>query len=78
MTRPLNEHLLWKGKIQLANYPKTVTKPPMNLPEINQLTGHLINPVNYHEEMNRRYACYSRDYWWGVEQRKQLYRSNRT
>ena len=75
MTRPFNEHLLWKGKIQMANYPKSVAKPPMILPEINWLTGKEINPPDIHKERNRMNASLSRDYWFGVERRKQEYRS---
>jgi hypothetical protein len=74
MTRPFNEHLLWKGKIQKANYPKPLLKPPMLLPEINWLTGHVMNPPNIHREMNMAYATYSQKYWQGVEHRKQMYR----
>jgi hypothetical protein len=74
MTRPFNEHLLWKGKIQRANYPKPARKPPMILPEINSLTGHIINPPDIHGEMNAAYATYSQQYWLGVEKRKMAYR----
>lgn len=74
MTRPFNEHLLWKGKIQRANYPKPVQKPPMILPEINSLTGRVMNPPDYDKEMNEAYATYSRQYWLGVEERKRAYR----
>jgi len=74
MTRPFNEHLLWKGKIQQANYPKPTRKPPMILPEINWLTGHVMNPPDIHREMNAAYATYSQQYWLGVEERKRAYR----
>ena len=74
MTRPLNEHFLWKGAIQRANYPKSVAKPDMILPKICSLTGREINPPDLHSEMNRAYAQYSYQYWLGVELRKQLYR----
>ena len=74
MTRPLNEHLLWKGAIQRAKYPKPSLKPPMVLPKINALTGKEMNPPNIHEEMNRIYEAYSRRYWIGVEVRKRAYR----
>jgi len=74
MTRPFNEHLLWKGKIQRANYPKPIAKPPMILPEINSLTGKEMNPPNIHKDMNKLYAQYSQEYWQGVNQRKYLYR----
>jgi hypothetical protein len=74
MTRPFNEHLLWKGTLQKANYPKSIAKPPMILPEINPLTGKEMNPPNIHKDMNILYAQYSRAYWHGVNQRKYLYR----
>ena len=74
MTRPFNEQILWKGAIQRANYPKTTRKPPMNLPEINWLTGYPMNQPNHSKEMNVAYAAYSRQYWLGVEERKQAYR----
>jgi len=77
MTRPLNEHLLWKGAIQRAKYPRPTLKPPMILPKINALTGKEMNPPNIHEEMNRIYAAYSRWYWTGVEVRKWAYRMER-
>ena len=74
MTRPLNEDLLWKGQIQLANYPKPIMKPCMILPKINSLTGKLMGSLDIHTEMNRSYAAYSQKYWEGVEQRKRAYR----
>jgi len=63
MTKPFNEHLLWKGAIQRANYPKAVLKPNMILPEINTLTGKVMNQPNYHEMMNASYAVLSKTYW---------------
>ena len=78
MTRPLNEHLLWKGAIRRANYKKPTLKPPMILPKINALTGKEMDPPNIHEEMNRIYEAYSRRYWIGVEVRKWKYRMERT
>jgi hypothetical protein len=77
MTRPLNEHLLWKGAIQRANYKKPALKPPMILPKINALTGKEMDPPNIHEEMNRIYSAYSKWYWAGVEVRKLAYRMER-
>ena len=75
MTKPLNEHLLWKGKIQQANYPKPSAKPLMILPEINSLTGLPMNQPDIHAEMNKSYSEYSKAYWFGVEWRKRMYRS---
>jgi hypothetical protein len=77
MTRPLNEDLLWKGQIQLANYPPPLWQPPMNLPRINSLTGKPIFILDIHTEMNRSYAAYSQKYWQGVEERKRAYRAAR-
>ena len=74
MSRPFNEHLLWKGKIQIANYPKPIVKPQMILPEINWLTGIVMNPPDIHGEMNKAYKAYSKNYWLGVEERKRMYR----
>jgi hypothetical protein len=74
MTYPFNEHLLWKGKIQKANYPKSIAKPRMILPEINWLTGKVMNPPDIHEEINEAYRLYSQKYWLGVEERKRIYR----
>lgn len=74
MTRPFNEHLLWKGKIQKANYPKPIRKPSMILPEINWLTGFPMNQPDHNKDMNAAYATYSRQYWLGVEERKLAYR----
>ena len=78
MTRPFNEHLLWKGVIQRANYPKPSQKPPMILPKINSLTGKEMNPPDLNKEMNKMYVKYSQEYWAGVEQRKWEYRMART
>ena len=60
MTKPLNEHLLWKGAIQRANYPKPVLKPNMILPEINTLTGRVMNQENIND---LSYAIISKNYW---------------
>lgn len=79
LTRPFNEHILWKGQIQKANYPNPLTqtqKPPMILPEINSLTGKVMNPYDIHRDMNISYAIYSQAYWAGVEERKRKYRQN--
>ncbi len=73
ITKPLNEHMLWKGKIQEANYTKPLVKPPMKLPEINSLTGKP-KKQDIHSEINRNYAIYSMNYWFGVKQRAALYR----
>jgi hypothetical protein len=77
MTQPFNEDLLWKGKMQLANYPPPMLQPPMNLPQVNSLTGKPIFILDINTELNRSYATYSQKYWQGVEHRKRLYREAR-
>ena len=86
MPKPLNEHKLWRGKIQQANYPKPFTKPDMKL---LPLTYHgeqsYIEGAEY-EKMKKEYcdldlSCKlftstSESYWAGVEERKRLYRLN--
>jgi len=69
MTRPKNERLLWKGAIQRANYPRPIPKPDMILPQINALTGNVMNPPDIHAEMNASYAVFSKRYWDGVKSR---------
>ena len=68
MTRPLNEHLLWKGCIQKAGYPKPVEKPPMILPNINRITGKYMDP-DPHEQIVKSYEAWSQRYWEGVKRR---------
>jgi len=46
----------------------------MILPEINWLTGKVMNPPDIHEEINEAYRLYSQKYWLGVEERKRIYR----
>ena len=77
-TKPLNEHLLWKGKIQLANYPKPTLKNNMvGFFEINSLTGTIIKgqPCLY-DEYYQKTIDESKLYWANVEKRKQIYRKN--
>ena len=69
MPRPKNEHLLWKGAIQRANYSRPILKPEMVLPKINALTGKVMNPPDIHAEMNASYAAFSKRYWDGVKSR---------
>jgi len=78
MAKPLNEHLLWKGKMQQANYPLPQRKAPMILPEVNWLTGHYDNAPDLNKEMNQSYSTTSQLYWAGVEQRKIAYRAANT
>ena len=83
-TTPFNESHLWKGTLQLSNYPKSVCKPDMVLmPLIYHNGQHLIDGNEYKRIQNRfchpdglpkTYAAYSKKYWDGVNQRKQLYR----
>jgi len=76
LTKPFNEHILWKGAIQKANYPKPITKPTMILPQINWLTGHPIphNP-SISQQMLINYESYSNTYWKGVRERAEAYRN---
>jgi hypothetical protein len=74
-SRPFNEELLWKGCIQRANYPDPVRKPPMELDQVNSLTGHRTKEIlNIYKKVNASYELYSRKYWEGVEKRKKEYR----
>lgn len=76
-TKPHNEHLLWKGKIQLANYPIPILKKDMvGLIKINSLTGTIIHgqPCIY-DELHQKSLNESKEYWKGVEERKKLYRN---
>jgi len=73
-TRPFNEHLLWKGKVQLANYPAPSAKPPMILPKINSLTGKVMDSLVKPGDLEKSYSDMSKKYWAGVEERKRAYR----
>jgi len=80
LTKPFHEHLLWKSKIQLANYTAAKMKKDMCLPEYNTLTGTSTGKYTYnqsiYDEMCIGYAAYSEQYWAGVNQRKAEYRAN--
>jgi hypothetical protein len=80
MTKPLNEHLLWKGTIQKANYSKSVRKSPMLVPEVNWLTGeyYVGQSDNISSELRQSYSYYSRNYWNCVKARAQEYRRQRS
>ena len=73
-TRPFNENLLWKGKIQTAKYPTPSAKPEMILPKINSLTGKLIDSLSKPGDLEKNYSEMSKKYWAGVEERKLAYR----
>ena len=76
--RPFNEHALWQGKIQQANYPPNPLNPPMNLPKINSIVGGTIKDPSapqIWEEINHSYTKYSTNYWSRVKERQQLYRT---
>jgi hypothetical protein len=78
-TNPYNEHLLWKGKIQLANYPIPKLKKDMiGLTKINSLTGTIIHgqPCIY-DELYQKTLNESQAYWKGFEERKKLYRNTK-
>lgn len=76
LTKPLNEHLLWRGDIQKANYPAPVCKPDMvGFTQINSLTGTIIKgqePI--YKGLAEKPAFESSLYWQGVNERKRLYR----
>ena len=72
LTKPLNEHLLWKGAIQRANYPAPVEKPPI----------YVNTKRNYHYLTNHYMAKktieMSRQYWEGEKLRRKAYRERQT
>jgi len=75
--RPFNEHVLWQGKIQRANYPPVQPKPPMILPEINKITGTIIKDPSsppIWEEVTQSYNNYSTTYWSRVKDYHKTYR----
>jgi len=74
LLKAFNEHLLWKGKLQISN--PTLIQPPMDLPKVNTLTGKPIAPSrpSLSEEREYRYAVYSAQYWEGVRERQRIYR----
>ena len=76
-TKPHNEHLLWKGKIQIANYPIPILKKDMvGLTKINSLTGTIIHGQScIHDELYQKTLNESQAYWKSVEERKKLYRN---
>jgi len=86
MSKPLNEHKLWKGKIQLANYPPAVEKPPMNLLPLTYHGGQeTIDGAEYTRIKNeycdpkmltKGYEDYSKKYWEGIRTRNAIYRAN--
>ena len=74
--KAFNEHILWKGQIQKANYSSFVIQPPMVLPFINPLTGRHVPPSRptIAEEIESRYKLKSEAYWDGVKARQRQYR----
>ena len=74
--RPFNEEMLWKGKIQRAQYPAATPKPSMDLPRINTIVGGTIKDYRkpIWEGINDSYKSYSKDYWAGVKVRNLVYR----
>jgi len=74
--KAFNEHILWKGQIQKANYRPFIFQPPMVLPYINSLTGHHVPPSRptIAEEIESRYKLQSEAYWDGVRERQRQYR----
>ena len=76
-TKPFNEHALWRGKIQKANYPKPTEREPMDLPKYNTLTGKS-SPTNdrLHDEICQKTVAMSREYWFGERLRREAYRAD--
>lgn len=81
MTRPFNEHLLWKSKMERSKYiPFQVTRqnPPMELPEVNSIVGGTVYNSQIYEDICKSYEAYSAAYWRGVRHRQAEYRKNRS
>jgi len=84
-TSPFNESKLWKGKIQLSNYPRPIPKPDMYLSPITYHNGQLVidgkeytnlkNKFSHPDGLPKSYASYSKKYWEGVNERKLIYRN---
>jgi hypothetical protein len=74
--RPFNEHALWQGKIQRANYATPHEKPPMVLPKISSHGGTIKDPTAppIWEEINNSYTKYSSSYWTRVKDSHNKYR----
>ena len=75
--RPFNEHALWQGRIQRANYPPGHLNAPMVLPKINTIVGGTIKDPSapqIWEEITQSYTKYSRNYWANAKRRQELYR----
>jgi hypothetical protein len=77
-TKAFNEHMLWKGTIQRANYP-VLQQPPMDLPKFNTLTGkpHPSNDRIF-DEICEKTTAMSREYWLGERLRREAYRAQFT
>jgi hypothetical protein len=84
MSKPLNQHNLWHGKIQQANYPKPITKPDMKLLPLTYHDGQGFIEGAEYEKIKNEYcdldlSCKlfektSEAYWAAVEERKRHYR----
>lgn len=75
--RPFNDHTLWRGTLQRANYPLNPLKPSMILPKINNLVGGTIKDPSappIWEEVNQSYRNYSQSYWARVKGAHARYR----
>lgn len=72
MTKPFNEHLLWKSKTPPPS--RNHSKSPMILPKINSLTGIPCKCPNIWDEITNDYKEYSMGYWDAVDVRKDRYR----
>jgi hypothetical protein len=71
LTKPLNEHTLWKGKLS-QHCPSKLTYHFTHWTTENK--EHRISPLQHNILDN--YQKYSDNYWTGVKYRKLLYRFN--
>lgn len=77
-TAPLASYYLWSSTMERSghlNAPPPVAKPNMVLPEINNIVGGHVKPTQpIHDELAAGYARMSSEYWYGVNERKKVYR----
>jgi len=70
LTKPLNEHLLWKGKLS-AHGPSKLSIHNLTL-RTTEYNSRRIAPLQY--SILDNYQQYSDNYWAGVRQRNKIYR----
>lgn len=85
LLKAFNEHLLWKGEIQKANYPEVKKWTlPIELPPLSYygrqvpIDGTEYKKIQYKwcepDGLVKSYNIYSAQYWKGVRERQKLYR----